>query len=450
MPVNISFGNWQNKAPAEQSVRRRIEEHMGGDCVSAHTVGHTIKPIERVNLQLALDRWMNGKGQLLGYSTLQWEHDVSLAQVLVRDSLIIAPVEREQLDRNLGESLDCVTRGIYLLRHQDRPITILLSAQEMGFKKHEIEILAHDRATAHNALSQLLTDANRQNVYKGKIISLESERHWQAEIAVRFHEMPPAPRDAIVLPEAVMQVIERNVLSLLQHRDVLTRSGRSTRHGVLFHGAPGVGKTLVVRYLARACPDHTVIVLTGRQLALVRESCQIARLLAPSIVILEDVDLVAEERTREGSCRAILHELLDEMDGIGTKANVIFLLTTNRPDILEPALAARPGRIDQAIEFPLPDVSCRHRLFVMYGRGLDMTSVEMDKWVQQTEGVSPAFIEELLRKTALLAAERGETSTPLSIRDEDVANAVKELVYFGGEITQKLLGYKRVQGHQTH
>src|SRR5262245_30062755 len=117
----ISFGGPWGKPSAARSVKRRIEAHMDGNCVAAHAVSHTIKPIERVNLQLTLDRWMalkDGATQLLGYTTQQWEHDVGLAQALVRDSLVIAPVEREQLPRDVGESLDCVTRGVFLMRHQ--------------------------------------------------------------------------------------------------------------------------------------------------------------------------------------------------------------------------------------------------------------------------------------------------------------------------------------------
>jgi ATP-dependent 26S proteasome regulatory subunit len=97
-----------------------------------------------------------------------------------------------------------------------------------------------------------------------------------------------------------------------------------------------------------------------------------ARLLQPSIVVLEDVDLIAEERTREGACSAVLFELLNQMDGLADDADILFLLTTNRPDILEPALASRPGRIDQAIEIPLPDAACRRRLLELYGRGLTL------------------------------------------------------------------------------
>jgi ATP-dependent 26S proteasome regulatory subunit len=161
------------------------------------------------------------------------------------------------------------------------------------------------------------------------------------------------------------------------------------------------------------------------------------------------VDLIAQERT-ENRCPQVLHDLLDEMDGLGTNADCVFLLTTNRPEMLEPALAARPGRVDQAVAFPLPDADCRRRLFEVYGAGLNLVDAHLPGWVERTEGVSPAFIEELLRKASLLAAERGETAQPLPIRQADMEQALRELVFFGGELTQKLLGYRPAKiGYQT-
>src|SRR4029078_12423841 len=98
---------------------------------------------------------------------------------------------------------------------------------------------------------------------------------------------------------------------------------------------------------------YTVILLTGRQLRLVRESCILARLLQPALIVIEDVDLIAAARGQNLDT-TLLHDLMDEMDGLGPKADVIFLLTTNRPRILETALAARPGRGGEAVDFPLP------------------------------------------------------------------------------------------------
>src|SRR3546814_14086270 len=81
-----------------------------------------------------------------------------------------------------------------------------------------------------------------------------------------------------------------------------------------------------------------------------------SRSLQPSMVVLEDVDLVAMECTMPGhGTNPLLFQLLNEMDGLAEDADIVFVLTTNRVDLLEPALAARPGRIDQAAENKLPD-----------------------------------------------------------------------------------------------
>ena len=137
------------------------------------------------------------------------------------------------------------------------------------------------------------------------------------------------------------------------------------------------------------------------------------------------------------------------MDGLGDDADVIFLLTSNRPDLLEPALAARPGRVDLAVEVPLPDPSCRRRLFELYGHGLTLglDADGLDRLVQRTEGVSPAFIRELLRKAALLAVlptggsgDGDGVTDAIVVTDQHLNQAMHELILDGGELTRRLLG----------
>ena len=88
------------------------------------------------------------------------------------------------------------------------------------------------------------------------------------------------------------------------------------------------------------------------------------------------------------------------MDGLREDAEVLFILTTNRPEQIEPALVSRPGRIDQAIEFPLPNEEGRAKLTKMYARGLGISEELMVLIVSRTKGVSPAFIKELMRRCA--------------------------------------------------
>jgi ATP-dependent 26S proteasome regulatory subunit len=217
----------------------------------------------------------------------------------------------------------------------------------------------------------------------------------------------------------------------------LLAAGRHLKRGLLLHGPPGTGKTLTAMYIASQMPDRTVIILTGRGFGLIQRSVELARLLQPSIVLFEDVDLVAEERTREHSSGPLLFELLNEMDGIGNDADVIFLLTTNRPDLLEPALASRPGRIDQAVEIPLPDADARRRLFDLYARGMQVHITDWTPFVARTEGVSAAFIRELLRKAAVIAADE---SGEVIVEERHLTEATRELVVEGGELTKRLLG----------
>jgi len=249
-------------------------------------------------------------------------------------------------------------------------------------------------------------------------------------------------RDQIVLPAGVLERIERQAFGVADHAERLRASGRHLRRGLLLHGAPGTGKTLTAMYLAAAMPGRTVVLLTGQTLGAVGMSIDLATALQPAMVILEDVDLVALDRDYEPT-NAILFELLNGMDGLDEDHDVLFVLTTNRADLLEPALAARPGRIDQAVELPLPDADGRRRLLALYGKGLDLTISDDEPLIAELDGVSPAFIRELLRRAALLSAETSEGT--LRVTGEHLERALEELRHGAGELTNTLLGARPPQ-----
>jgi len=180
------------------------------------------------------------------------------------------------------------------------------------------------------------------------------------------------------------------------------------------------------------------MLLTGAGLGMVGAAVEVARALQPAVVILEDCDLVAEERTFPGAHNPVLFELLNAMDGVADDADLLFVLTTNRPDLLEPALAARPGRVDLAIEIPLPDDDCRRRLLARYLDGLDAEIADVDAIVERTVGITASFVKELVRASMVLALESGDQ--PPVVRDAHVNAALDELLDEGRALTARLLG----------
>ena len=216
------------------------------------------------------------------------------------------------------------------------------------------------------------------------------------------HKLPPVRREDVILPEATLKLLDRNVMSFVEGRAHLRRLGQSTRKGILLYGPPGTGKTHTIRYLASNLPGHTTLIITAAQVGGLGHYMSLARLLQPAMVVIEDVDLIARDRENmSGPCEeSLLNMLLNEMDGLKEDADILFVLTTNRPEQLESALASRPGRIDQAIEVPLPDDISRGKLVRLYGKGLPIDTAVVSEAARRTEGVSAAFIKELMRRVA--------------------------------------------------
>jgi ATP-dependent Zn protease len=288
------------------------------------------------------------------------------------------------------------------------------------------------------AVSELIRDLRaamrEKNVYRGHVVSLHGGD--DQGVSVQFHQLPEVERAAVVLPPGTLERLERHTLGVAEHAERLLAAGRQLKRGVLLHGPPGTGKTLSVNYLLRAMPGRTTVLLTGRGLGLIEEAVALARDLTPATVVLEDVDLVAAERTMDFGDDGILFELLNEMEGLGEDTDLLFLLTTNRADVIEPALATRPGRVDLALEIPLPDEAARRQLAALYAGPIELDAETEDDLVQRTDGLTGAFIKELMRQASLRAAlDEREIAT-----SADVKAALDELLDERATLTRRLLG----------
>lgn len=426
---------------------RKLEEHFGTSPAALPIVSQTFPRYEQANLHLALEAYVAAEGRsadVLGVVGLHPFMGSGLAGLVGGKNQFGAephegPVEYANLTLDNDRVLAAVEQALFLIRvGQDRLAVFVRENEEIGSDKGMlVEVMAPDLPVAERFLGDLREGMRAKNVFRGHAISLTNGRN---DLTVKFHRLPRIDRDSIILPEGLLARIERLTIEFGRQSRRLQEAGRHLKRGLLLHGPPGTGKTLTIMYLASAMRDRTALLLTGRGLGMIGQTCAMARALQPSIVILEDVDLIAEERTKGGCATPLLFELLNEMDGLSDDVDVLFLLTTNRPDLLEPALASRPGRIDQAIEIPVPDETCRRRLFELYGRGLTLEVENMPQFIARTQGASAAFIRELLRKAALFAT--GSGNGDLVVRDEHLDAALHELVVQGGELTRSLLGFQ--------
>src|SRR5262249_35679195 len=276
------------------------------------------------------------------------------------------------------------------------------------------------------------------NVYRGHLLDVSLGP--MGPVVLSFAGSPGVTRDDVVLPATVLARVERHALGVAGHREALLATGQHLKRGMLLYGPPGTGKTHTTRYLLGQMTSYTRLVLTGRSLIAVGAVTDLARALLPAVVVLEDVDLVAEERSHGPASSPVLFDLLDAMDGAAPDADLLFLLTTNRADLLEPALAARPGRVDVAVEIALPDAPARKRLLTLYGQSvpLALTEEDVNLAVERTDGTTASFLKELIRRSVLESLHDDPALT--AVTGAHLARALDDLLDAAQAVTRTLLG----------
>ena len=440
------------RAGERTSLAGILAAHLGPDRASLDTVGETWPAYEHVNVQAALDAWLAGPGrsaELVGIAGHQ-RAMFGLADLLADDGgqphpfgLRPANPSRTNLAAGPdGEVRPCVRCGIWLVTEGDARTAVLLRGPEphMGPPATDVQVVSTDPAAAARIATELRALALEHNVFRGQVLSFGQDVFGHGQSLLTFHRRPTLRADQLILAPETLAEVERQVVEVARHKAQLLAAGQHLKRGLLLYGPPGVGKTHTVRYLMSNLVDTTVIQLTGNALHLIAEACSIARALQPAMVVVEDVDLIAEDRGRHPGEHPLLFQLLNEMDGLAEDADVVFVLTTNRADLLEPALAARPGRVDQAVALELPDVAARRALVELYRGGLAVDTSRLDDVLARTDGVTASFLKELLRRAALVAAARSAGDGELQVSADDLDRALDELLDTRNAMTRVLLG----------
>ncbi|MGZ4569692.1 MAG: AAA family ATPase [Blastococcus sp.] len=437
------------RADQRPQLSRILADHLGA---TVHDVVEENWPAyDYVNVQAGIDAWLARPGRSFELVGVVTEHGqpVDLAGLLstVHSGNPFGPRPGNAASVNVacgpdGQVRPCVRCGLYLVTEGGHRTAVLLRAPmpQFGREGASVQVVSTDREAAPLAAAEIREAALENNVFRGQVLSFGQEVFGHGETLLQFHRRPSMSADQLILaPEALAQV-QRQVVEVARHKTRLLAAGQHLKRGLLLYGPPGVGKTHTVRYLTASLVGTTVIQLTGNALHLIAEACSVARTLQPAMLIIEDVDLIAEDRGMHPGHHPLLFQLLNEMDGLAEDADVVFVLTTNRADLLEPALAARPGRVDQAVELELPDAAARRALIELYRGSLRVDTSELDDVLARTEGVTASFLKELLRRAALLAATRTAVDSELAVSAGDLRSALDELLDTRNAMTRTLLG----------
>merc|ERR1712066_131615 len=223
------------------------------------------------------------------------------------------------------------------------------------------------------------------------------------------------------LEKQIEELIEAIVLPM-KHKDKFDALGILPPKGVLMHGPPGTGKTMMARACAKMC-GSTFLKLAGPQLVqmfigdgakIVRDAFELAKEKAPTIIFIDELDAIGMKRSGGGELSGVrevqrtMLELLNQLDGFSGNADVKVIAATNRPDTLDPALL-RSGRLDRKIELPHPNEEGRVKIMQIHSRKMNYKKddVNFTELARSTDDFNGAQLKAVCVEAGMEALRRG-------------------------------------------
>jgi 26S proteasome regulatory subunit T2 len=274
-----------------------------------------------------------------------------------------------------------------------------------------------------------------------KVLSIVGVLQDEVDPLVSVMKVEKAPLESYVdiggLEDQIQEIKEAVELPLT-HPELYEEIGIRPPKGVILYGEPGTGKTLLAKAVANSTAA-TFLRVVGSELIqkylgdgpkLVRELFRVAEELAPSIVFIDEIDAVGTKRydSTSGGEREIqrtMLELLNQLDGFDARGDVKVIMATNRIETLDPALI-RPGRIDRKIEFPLPDIKTKRKIFQIHTGKMTLSDdVNLEEFVMTKDDLSGADIKAICTEAGLLALRERR----MKVTHPDFKKAKEKVLY---------------------
>lgn len=380
-----------------------------------------LKDCNRNELQMSLELRKLG-GFLLGDRVLfslyskqpKYAHGVQIS--VLNDS----SSEFEQYTKPIQKALDDIglicTGMIILVRSEDTTVSLsiidITSDLADGFEKLSID----------SAVANLSTVTPPFIFNKGK--TTISQASASSPSRIKYPSLPHLTKFSSVGGLDKEISLLRSIIEVpLNNPDLFAEFGIAPPRGVLLHGPPGTGKTMLLRSVANEVDAHVLAVngpsivskYLGETENALREIFTEARQYQPSIIFMDEIDSLAPNRSSDDSGETesrVVATLLTMMDGMGESGRVVVIGATNRPNSIDPALR-RPGRFDQEVEIGIPDVDARLDILTkqyerMSRRKCKLSDEEIHSIALRTHGYVGADITALCRESVMKAINRGK------------------------------------------
>lgn len=398
-----------------------------------------------------------------GFRTGQHPHPIVVVGATNRvEALDPAVLRAGRFTRKIRFTMPKLDEVVRLFEHYGKKIALAgdVDFQECAKKSVGLPGASIENICNEAALMLVDEDTDSEEVTQAHLLAaVDAEVRQQVSTspAKRFNPDENSVKLSDVIGQQIAKEDVSDIVDYLKDLEAFKSRGISIPKGTLFVGPPGEGKTLLARAVAgeagvpffSVAGSEFVEKFVGVGAQRIREVFEQAKLNAPSIVFIDEIDSIGKKRSAgmEGSDErdTTLNQLLVEMDGFGGDSRVIVLAATNRPDILDDALT-RPGRFDRQATFYKPDYADRLPLLQYYFRDkLVAVDVNLDHFARNTSGFSAASIANVANEAALLAKRAGMVMITAKHIDDAITR-----VLIGAERKTRLMSKKEKLNVAVH
>jgi transitional endoplasmic reticulum ATPase len=351
------------------------------------------------------------------------------------------------------EILNIHTRGMPIEEKVDLKA---ISKITHGFVGADLEALSKEAAMSslRRVMPEIDFDQEKipQEILQKIVITNEDFRDSLKEVrpsALRevMIQTPNVTWDDVGGLESLKEELREAIEWPIKHKEAFDYVDVDTPKGILLHGPPGTGKTLIAKAVAKMTESNFISIKgpellskwVGESEKGVREIFRKARLAAPCIIFLDEVDALVPRRGGSSDSHVsenVVSQILTEIDGLEELHNVLIIGATNRLDIVDPAIL-RPGRFDRIIEVPLPDAKSRSNIFKIHTKKKPLAKdVDLEKIVELTDGFSGAEIAAVVNRAGITALKRYVIGKLKSVKEIEITqNDLKDVI---GKVKPKI------------